>query len=325
MSHSHSHSRSSSPGRHALGQVLALTFLFFLVELVGGLWANSLALVSDAVHMVSDVSSLGLSWLAMWLSRRPAPPQKTFGYRRVEILAALLNGFMLLLVTGFVFREAWERFLNPPPVRSGFMLVVALVGLLANLAGILLLRRDDPRANLNVKSAYLHVLGDLLGSVGAVTAGVVIALTGWYAVDAVVSVVIGLIILLGTIRLLREVGNVLLEATPDEVDLSDVRGAILATEGVKGVHDLHVWTITSGILSLMAHVVVDGSRPAGEILTDILYRSRESFGIDHVTVQLEREEYPCPGCVAQADSASPAASPTAPERPCRPPLRNGLE
>jgi len=299
--HAHFHpAELAHANQRSLKLVLAITFLFFLFELVGGLLANSLALISDSLHMLSDLGSLALTLLAMWIARRPAPPAKTFGYRRVEILAALANGLTLLLVVAFILREAWERFLTPSPVQGSMMLVIATLGLVANLAGVFLLARSNPHANLNVRSAYLHVLGDLLGSVGAVVAGAVILVTGWYALDPLLSAVIAAIVLVGALRLLREVANVLLEASPRELNLTDLNRALTETGGVKAVHDLHVWTITSGVHSLTAHLVVDDSRLASQILSDVVRTSQDRFGIDHVTVQLEREEYDCPGCAAAA-------------------------
>ena len=223
-------------------------------ELVGAWWTGSLALLADAGHMFTDVAALVLALIAVWFGSRPATSSKTFGYYRLEIIAALVNGVALVVMSILIFYGAYERWLEPPVVRSGPMIIVAAGGLTVNLicAWILHARHE---VDLNMRGAWMHVIGDALGSVAAILAGVCMALFGWYSADAVFSVVIGLLIIYGSIRLIKESTNVLLEGTPAHINLAAVEDAILDTRGVADVHDLHVWTITSGREALSAHVI----------------------------------------------------------------------
>lgn len=274
----------------ALEAALWITTGFLIVEAAGGWISGSLALLADAGHMLHDVAALGLALFAMRMANRPATARRTYGWHRAEILAALANAVMLLVVTGGVLVEAFRRLGNPPPVRPGLMLGVAVAGLAANaaVARVLWHRRTE---SMNLRGAFLHVVADGLGSAAAIAAAVVILTTGWTVADPVVSVLIGALIAFSGVRLLRQTLNVLLEATPPGIDLGEVRDAMLAVPGVASVHDLHVWMLTSRFVALSAHAVVDGAR-----MQDALVALRETlksrFGIDHTTIQMERPEWP---------------------------------
>ena len=291
----HSGGRHESQGTPAAGArqrplaiALAITALFLVAEVVGGILTNSLALLADAAHMGTDVSALALSLFAIWLSRRPATNTRSFGYLRAEILAALLNGATLIAASIYIFWEAFQRLGEPPEVQSGPMLVVAAAGLLANAASAwVLMRGGSHKDNLNVRGAYLHVVGDMLGSVGAIVAALIMLTTGWYLADPILSAGIGLLILWSSWRLLRESVDVLLEATPTGINPDDIRDAMVAADGVEGVHDLHIWTVTSGLNALSSHVEVTGTRDWHAVLLDLSSLLRERFGIAHVTLQPE--------------------------------------
>lgn len=272
----------------ALRTGLALTACFCVAELAGGLLTNSLALVTDAAHMLTDVGALGLTWFAVWIGSRPASAQKTFGYYRAEILAAFVNGVVLCVVVVFVLFEAWRRLHDPPPVAAGGMLVVALAGFAVNavVAARLHVHRG---ASLNLRGAYLHVVGDLLGSVGASVAAGVILATGWTVADALASLAIAVLILRGAWALVREAIDVLMEAVPAHVDLDSLREALEAVPGVAEVHDLHAWTLTTGRYALSAHAVASGEVSHDAMLESLACVCGERFGIDHVTIQIERE------------------------------------
>ncbi len=287
--HGHGHAaHAREAGRKSLVVVLLLTATFMVVELVGGILSNSLALLADAAHMLTDVAAIALSLFAFWFARRPATSEKTYGYRRIEILAALLNGSTLIILSFFIFREAWHRFSDPVEIQGGLMLAVAVGGLAVNIVAALLLHRSAGE-NLNVRGAYLHVLGDLLGSVGAIAAALVILFTGWTPADPIISVVVATLILVSSYRLVRESVDVLLEAVPAHLDLDEIRREILTVPGVEAVHDLHVWTVTSGFLAMSGHARVAEIERTGEVLEAIHQRMHDAFGISHVTVQVEPE------------------------------------
>lgn len=282
----------TAKNRRSLWIVFGLTFTYFLVEVVGGLVTNSLALLADAAHMLTDVGGLGLALFAAWMSAKPATPQRTYGYYRVEILAALTNAVVLFLMAFFILFEAYRRFREPPEVSSLPMMGVAAVGLVVNLIGMWMLRKASGES-LNMQGAYLEVVSDLLGSVGVLVAGVVMLTTGWYYADPLFSVVIGLFILPRTWGLMKQAVNVLLEATPARVNLAEVERTLLGIEGVASVHDLHVWTITSGLDALSGHVVLAaGVEPA--VADAVVERAaailKESFQIGHTTIQVERTD-----------------------------------
>ncbi|MGA2381985.1 MAG: cation diffusion facilitator family transporter [Gemmatimonadales bacterium] len=271
----------------ALGWALGLTVLIAVVEGVGGFVAHSLALLADAGHMVTDAGALTLSLFALWISRRPPTAEKTFGYYRLEILAALFNGALLIAITVWIVVAALGRLHQPQPIRSGLMLAVAALGLAANLWAVRMLHRAR-HENLNTQAAYLHILGDTLGSVGAIAAAGIILLTGWLQADALISMGIGALILVSAVRLVSESVDILLEAAPRHVSLPDLQTAIGAVPGVTDVHDLHVWTVSNGIVAMSGHATVPD--PAGQqVALEEICRRVRAFGIQHVTVQLERE------------------------------------
>jgi cobalt-zinc-cadmium efflux system protein len=283
--HDHSHARAGA-SRRRLALVLALTGSFLAVEVAAGILTGSLALLADAGHMLTDVAGLVLALAAMKFAERPPSPRRTYGYHRVEILAALTNGVALLAVAGFILLEAWDRFAAPRPLPALEVLAVALVGLGVNVAGALLLR-SGAQHSLNVRGAYNEVLADALSSVGVIAGALVMKLTGWYWVDPLVAAAIALFVLPRTYALLREALQVLLEGAPREVDLAAVRQAMESVPGVRRVHDLHVWTLTSGVHALSAHAVLAEGAPHGEVLTAVRERLTHGFPISHVTVQLE--------------------------------------
>lgn len=276
--------------RKALGWALLITSVFFVIELTGGILANSLALLSDAGHLLSDMGALGLSYFAIWFARRPATREKTYGYYRVEILAALINGVVLALVAIFIFIEAYKRLLSPQEVNTGLMMGVAVAGLFANILVAYILHQGDYKENLNVRSAFLHVLGDILGSLGAIAAGILIWLTGIYLFDTIISIVIAIIILFSVYRLLNDTLHVLLEGTPKHLDYVEISQTIGDISGVQSIHDLHIWTVTSGFVCLSCHVVKDKREDPQEILLRINRVLKEGFGIEHTTVQVETED-----------------------------------
>ncbi len=266
---------------------LALTSLFLVAEVVGGFLTNSLALLADAGHMLTDVAALALALFVAWFSRQPAAPEKTYGYLRWEILAAFLNGAALLVVSGFILVEAVGRLRAPEPIGTGLMIAVALGGLAINLLCAWILRPLHQHS-LNARGAYLHVLGDLLGSIGTVVAGLLVHYTGWLAADPVASVVVTLLIVRSAWRLVRESIDVLLEATPAHISLGAVRQRLAGVPGVAAVHDLHVWTVTSGVVAMSAHAVVPREVDHQLVLREAVSAMRD-FGIHHCTVQIERE------------------------------------
>jgi cobalt-zinc-cadmium efflux system protein len=274
--------------------VLVLTGGFMLVEIVGGWLAGSLALLADAAHMLTDVGALALSLLTAWIAQRPADDTKTYGYLRWEILAALVNGAALFGIAGWVVVEAVRRIQHPQPVQSGLFLAVAATGLVINGVSLAVLHGARERS-LNTRGAYLHVLGDALGSIGALAAAGIIALTGWTVADPIASVLLSLLILVGAWRLLRESTDILLESVPRHVSLQEVQRCMLAVPGVSAVHDLHVWTVTSGTIAMSGHVVVPDLDAHPGVLEGIRGEMAR-LGIGHVTVQLEVARDGCEGC-----------------------------
>lgn len=284
--HHHGHSHRGTGNKRRLAWTLGLAASYMFAELVGGWLANSLALLADAGHMFLDVAALALSFFAMWMAERPAPARQTYGYHRAEILAALVNGATLIAVSIYILVEAFARLREPPEVQGALMTGIALGGLAVNLAGLWLLHsgRDE---SLNVRGAWLHVLMDALGSLGAITAGVLVWAFGWYWSDAVASALIGLLIVHSSWRLLAESVAVLMESAPRGIDVDEVDRVLRETPGVAGLHDLHVWTITSGLDALSAHVTVEDGEPHSAILKRLQQSLHDRFGIDHITIQLE--------------------------------------
>jgi cobalt-zinc-cadmium efflux system protein len=292
MPHDHQAHRATAaaPHRGRLAVVFAITVATLAVELAGAAVSGSLALLADAGHLLTDAAGIGMALLAIWFAARPASPQRTFGYYRVEILAAVANAVLLFGVAGFVLVEAWRRLTDPPEVASGLMLAVAAFGLVAN-AGSMWLLRHGQAVSLNLRGAYLEISGDLLGSVAVLAAAAVIALTGFEAADPIASALIGVLILPRTWRLLREAVDVLLEAAPKGVDLAEVRRHLVETPGVTDVHDLHAWTITSGLPVLSVHVVLAPGADAGKVLDGLGACLAGHFDIEHSTFQLEQPEH----------------------------------
>ena len=296
--HDHTHRHApTSKSRGRLWIVLVLTAVYMFAEVFGGWWTDSLALLADAGHMLTDVAALALALAAMWFATRPATPQKTYGYYRLEILAALLNGVALVIIALFIFYEAAGRWAEPPNVKSGPMMIIATGGLLINLISAWLLHGGD-KNDLNVRGAWLHVLGDALGSVGAILAGALIWAYGWRWADPLISAVIGLLVVVSAWRLVRDSSNVLLEGTPAHIDLGAVEQALRQTSGVLNVHDLHIWTIASGLEALSAHVIHQETVKPYALLKQLRADLQEKFGIAHLTIQMEtpdfdNEDAPC--------------------------------
>jgi cobalt-zinc-cadmium efflux system protein len=288
--HSHASHGRASRSRRRLTLVLLLTAAYMLAEVLGGWWTGSLALLADAGHMLADMAALALALVAMWFSSRPATPNKTYGYYRLEILAALINGAALLLISLFIFYEAYQRWANPPKVESVVMMLVAVGGLVINLVCAWLLHGEH-EVDLNMRGAWLHIMGDALGSVGAIAAGLLMTLYNWYAADPLFSVVISLLIIWSSWHLIRESINVLLEGTPSHINLAAVEEAILRTGGVEDVHDLHVWTITSGREALSAHVIHGQTISPPELLKELRTKLHDRFGVDHLTIQMETPDF----------------------------------
>jgi cobalt-zinc-cadmium efflux system protein len=273
--------------RRRLTLALAITAAVMVVEFVGGWLAGSLALLADAAHMLADVAALALALVAAWIARRPATPERSFGFLRLEILAALVNGAVLFAIALGIGVEAWRRVHAPEAVNGVLLLGVAAIGFAANVGAAVVLHRGHQHS-LNQRGAYLHVLGDLLGSVGALIAGAIVIATGWTLADPLISVLIGLLVLASAWRLVKESLDVLLEATPRHIALSDVHERIVSVPGVESVHDLHLWTVTSGVVAMSGHLVVKNPSDNQPILEAVQNRMR-AMGIHHVTVQVERE------------------------------------
>ncbi|THE09861.1 cation transporter [Bacillus timonensis] len=270
---------------------LIITTGIMLLEFFGGLITNSLALLSDSGHMLSDASSLFLSLVAFWFATRPASPKKTYGFYRFEILAALFNAITLFVIAGFIVYEAFQRFFDPPTVASGTMMIIAGIGLLANLLSAWsLISKGDVKNNVNLRSAYLHVLGDALGSVGAIIAGVLMLLFEWYIADPIISVVVALLILKSAWGVLTTSIHILMEGTPITIDQKDVKATLEEIDGVIDVHDLHIWTITSGMDSLTCHILIKDDHDSQDILQQAIDKIRDKFKIEHTTIQIEKSE-----------------------------------
>ena len=281
----HSHSAAGA-SRKRLLIVLLIVVVYLVVEVVGSLLTNSLALLADAGHMLTDAVGVGLALLAIHFAAKPATAAKSYGYYRLEILAAVANAVLLFGVAAYIGYEAYQRFSDPPEVQSVPMLAIASVGLVINLVSMRLLSAGA-QDSLNVRGAYLEVLGDMLGSLAVLVAGAVILLTGWTPIDPIASVVIALLIVPRTWRLLREAVDVLLQATPKGVDLDEVRAHLLRGEGIVDAHDLHAWTLTSGMLVVSAHVVIEPTANAAAVLDEVCRCLSDDFDMEHSTIQLE--------------------------------------
>jgi cobalt-zinc-cadmium efflux system protein len=284
--HSHVAAGSTKRDKRALATVLGLTTVFLIAEVVGGLVTGSLALLADAAHMASDSASLALALFAAWLTGQPATPNKSFGYKRAEILAALANGVTLVAVSIWIFVEAYRRLWEPPEILGGWMLIVAVLGLLVNIVGAAILSRSGGES-LNIQGALRHLIADMLGSMGAIAAAGVIIFTGWRYADPLISVLIGLLVLGSSWKLLRDSVNILLEQTPRGIDASEVGKNMAATAGVEEVHDLHIWTITSGFPALSAHVLVGQNEDCHARRRDLEVLLAREYGIEHTTLQVD--------------------------------------
>lgn len=294
MSHEHEHSHSHSGNKKVLRVSFIVIAVFMVVEIVGGLLTNSLALLSDAGHMFSDAAALGLSLLAFHFGERPGSRSNTFGYKRFEILAALLNGLTLMLIAVWIVYEAVGRFANPPEIATTGMLVVSVIGLLVNIFVAWYMHRGgDTEENINMRGAYLHVLGDLLGSVGAIAAAVLMMAFGWRWADPLASVIVALLIAKSGWGVLKSSSHILMEGAPANIHCDDIVAEIKKVNGVESVHDLHIWTITSGLHALSCHIVVDGSLSVAEA-EQIVYEVEHQLqhqNISHVTVQTENRAH----------------------------------
>ncbi len=291
MGHGHCHTPAGTNKRR-LGIVLGLTTAYLIAEVIGGLLTHSLALLADAGHMLTDVAGLGLALMAIQFAERPATPERTYGFYRVEILAALINAVVLIGISGYILYEAYHRFRNPQQVQSGAMLGVATVGLVVNIIGIRLLRSASEES-LNMKGAYYEVLSDMLTSIGVIVAAIIMLTTGWYYADPIISAAIGLFILPRTWMLLKDAVGVLLEGTPSDVNVTSLREAIAGVHGVASVHDLHVWSLTSGVNAMSVHAVLADHALHDEVLAAVQKKVTSEFKIAHATVQVE-----CQGCAA---------------------------
>jgi cobalt-zinc-cadmium efflux system protein len=284
--HNHHHHGRGADKKALLTSLIIIT-IFLIVEVIGGIFTNSLALLSDAGHMLSDSSALLLSLIAMIFAAKKPSAQKTYGFYRFEILAALMNGVTLVLISLYIFWEAYQRLFAPPEVASLSMMGIAFLGLLANMAAAFVLMRGDYKHNVNLRSAYLHVLGDMLGSVGAIAAGFVMWQFGWYIADPLISIVVGILVLLSAWRVTKESVNILMEGTPSNTDIEQVSRVLSGISGVKSVHDLHIWTVTSGFDALTCHLHVEDDLPSYPVLHEALHLLEKNFGITHATIQIE--------------------------------------
>ncbi|WP_088006470.1 cation diffusion facilitator family transporter [Indiicoccus explosivorum] len=292
MSGHHHHGTQREANRKGLTIALAITVGIMVLEFFGGLFTNSLALLSDSGHMLSDASSIALSLAAIWFAGRAASPNKTYGYYRFEILAALFNGVTLFIMAGFIIYEAFERLSEPPEVAGAAMLGIAAIGLAANLLSAWSLqRKSDVKDNINLKSAYLHILGDALGSVGAIVAGILMITLEWYIADPIISVLVSLLILRSAWGVLWESVNILMEGAPATIDPEEITRLLGGISGVEDVHDLHVWTVTSGIDSFTCHLLVIPDADEQRVLEEAVGIMRSEFKIEHTTIQVEKKRF----------------------------------
>jgi len=293
--HEHKHTSAETYGanRTALSIALSITALMMVVEFVGGFLSGSLALISDAGHMLTDTGVLALALFAIWFSRRPATQEKTYGFYRVEILSALLNGSLLIVIAGYIFYEAVQRLINPTEVQGVLMLSVAAIGLVANLVGAFVLSKGS-KENLNVKAALWHVLSDAFSSVGVIIGGLIIIYTGLFIVDPIIGFIIGIVILRGAWKVVKESVDILLEAVPKDIKYEAVIKELKKVSGVREVHDLHIWTITSGLRALSAHVLIEDTlvSKCGSVSSDLKRILKEKFCISHVTLEFESKNCP---------------------------------
>lgn len=291
-SHSHHHFEETREGnKKGLLIALLITTGIMFLEFFGGIFTNSLALLSDSGHMLSDASSLLLSFVAIWFASRPASPSKSYGFYRFEILAALFNGIALFVIAVFIVWEAFGRLFDPPTVASGSMMLIAFVGLFANImSAFSLMRKGDVKNNVNLRSAYLHILSDALGSVGAIIAGILMLVFNWYIADPIISVIVAVLILKSGWGVIQHSVHILMEGTPIAIDQEEVKAVLEKIAGVIDVHDLHIWTITSGLDSLSCHILIEDDKNSQEILQKAIDTIRDQFKIEHTTIQIENSQ-----------------------------------
>mgnify|MGYP005748702211 CR=1 FL=1 len=297
MGHSHSHEHSHNHGQNVNKRALKLSFFiitfYMIIEVIGGIMTNSLALLSDAGHMLSDATALGLSFLAMTFGERKATEFKTYGFKRFEVLAAFINGLTLIGISVYIFWEAYRRFSQPPEVMSTGMLTVAIIGLVVNILAAYILMKGDTSENLNMKSAFLHVIGDLLGSVGAISAALLIMFFGWDLADPIASVLVAVLIIVSAYRVTKDSIHILMEGVPTHIKVNDVQKMLTSIKNVVGVHDLHVWAISSDIPSLSCHILIKDAQFSQEVLKDAKHLLHEKFDIEHTTIQIDTPEIQC--------------------------------
>ncbi len=291
-SHSHHHFEEAREGnKKGLMIALLITTGIMLLEFFGGLLTNSLALLSDSGHMLSDASALFLSLIAIGFASRPASAYKSYGFYRFEILAALFNGVTLFVIAGFIVWEAYGRFFEPPTVASGYMMLIASIGLIANIISAWsLMRKGDVKNNVNLRSAYLHIIGDALGSVGAIVAGILMLVFNWYIADPIISVLVAFLILKSGWGVIKHSVHILMEGTPLTIDQQEVKTVLEKIDGVIDVHDLHIWTITSGLDSLSCHLLIKDDKNSQEILQVAINTIKDQFKIEHTTIQIENSQ-----------------------------------
>lgn len=292
--HGHSHGHSHTSNKKALLTSFIMIAAFMVVEVIGGIMTNSLALLSDAGHMLSDAASLGLSFFAIKLGEKQVTQEKTYGYKRFEIIAAALNGITLIVVSVYIFYEAFHRFFAPPEVQSTGMLLISTLGLVVNIVAFFILMKGDKDENLNVRSAFLHVLGDMLGSVGAIVAALLIMFLGWGIADPIASVIVAVLILISGFRVTKDSFHILMEGAPEQIDIEQVKVALGKIPMVKEVHDLHIWTITSGYPILSCHIMMFDDGVHDEILAQSQKILHDVFEIEHSTIQVEKAANGCP-------------------------------
>jgi len=283
--HSHSHGHNANKKALKISFILIASFMF--IEFIGGFMTNSLALISDAGHMLSDAVALGLSLSALLLGEKAANSKKTYGYKRFEILAALLNGVVLILLSIFICIEAFKRFSHPAEVMGSGMIIISTIGLIINIVVAYILSRGETKENLNVKSAFMHVLGDLLGSVGAIIAALLIIFFGWNIADPIASIIVSVLVLYSGWNILKESVNILMESKPANINSDDIVNALKTISGVEGIHDLHIWMITSDFPALTVHLNVENKSDRDAILENAIQQIKEVSGIKHITIQIE--------------------------------------
>ncbi|OLN23195.1 cation transporter [Domibacillus antri] len=290
MGHSHTHGHHhGSSNKSALKWAFFLIFSYMIVEVIGGLVTNSLALLSDAGHMLSDAAALGLSYIALTFGQRAASNKKTFGYKRFEILAAFINGMTLIAISMYIFFEAYQRLMNPPEVVSTGMLIISSLGLLVNIAAAFILMRGDKDENLNVRSAFLHVMGDMLGSVGAIAAALLIMFFGWNLADPIASIIVAVLIIISGYRVTKDSFHILMEGAPLNLDTQEVKNTLLSLREVKDVHDFHVWSITSDFPALSCHLVVHADVNDQLVLSKAKKLLHDEYHLHHVTIQIDKD------------------------------------